>query len=103
MAEEAALRKQLNEQVKLEQNKLLRKALPQIHIKGVSESAVTAAKHLASKKQLSESQLEAQLRAQLNAKVSNDEKGMFKRAVTKWLGKATGVNGSAGSSQHTKS
>ena len=89
-AEEAALRKQLDEDATKRQAALLRKADPAMSdVRGRHERMSVAANRLARKagKQLSESALEAELRQQLNSKVKHAETSMFKSSVNHWLGK----------------
>ena len=98
-SEEAALRKQLDDDARKRQANMLMKAEPGLkEVRGRRERMSVAASHLARKagKQLSESALEAELRNQLNSKVKNEESSMFKTAVNHWLGKNTKTSGHAG-------
>jgi len=88
-SEEAALRKQLDDDARKRQANMLMKAEPALKgVRGRQERMSVAASHLARKagKKLSESALEAELRDQLNSKVKNEESSMFKTAVNRWLG-----------------
>jgi hypothetical protein len=88
-SEEAALRKQLDDDARKRQANMLLKAEPALKgVRGRQERMSVAASHLARKagKQLSESALESELRNQLNSKVKDEESSMFKTAVNRWLG-----------------
>jgi len=98
-SEEAALRKQLDDDARVRQANMLKKSDPALdQVRGRHESMTVAASHLARKvgKQLSESALEAELRNQLNSKVKNEESSMFKTAVNRWLGKNHAASHTAG-------
>jgi len=105
-SEEAALRKQLDDDARKRQAKMLSKYEPDLkNVRGRHERMTVAANHLAQQvgKKLSESALEAELRNQLNSKVKNEESTMFKSAVNHWLGKNSGsahADGARGRSIH---
>ena len=82
-SEEAALRKQLDDDARARQAKMLSKADPALS--GDDDARVRQAQKVG--KKLSESALEAELRNQLNSRVKNEESSMFKTAVNHWLGK----------------